>query len=105
MFFASHTFQDEANFIEIEWLRLDFSVFVSYGLIDFSGDSHRGSGAETAVLLVEISESVNVVVSLKFLNFTFRSVQDRFYVLPDELVIVDWVEFNDSQQVQQLRKF
>ena len=91
MFFASHAFQDEVDFIESEWLRFDFRVFVTKGLIDFSGDGYSGSGAETAVLLVEISESVNVAFSLKFLNLTFRSVQDRFYVLPDELVVVDWV--------------
>jgi hypothetical protein len=28
VFFASHSFQDEVNLIESEWLRLDLSVFV-----------------------------------------------------------------------------
>jgi hypothetical protein len=105
VFFTSHAFQDEVDFIESKWLGFDFGVFGTKGLVYFSGNGYSRSGTETAVLLVKIGESVNVGFGLKFLDFIFGSFQDRFYVLPDELVIVVWVEFDDSQQVQQLGKF
>ena len=86
-------------------LGFDFGVVASDELVDSFSEYGSLLAAKTAVLLVEITKSVETGFGFEFLKFGLGTIKDRSDVLSYKSVIVDGVVLEDSQQVKKLREF
>lgn len=83
-------------------LELDFGVVGLEELVDSFGEDSSLFGPETAVFLIEISESAETGFLLELFKLFLRPAKDGFDILSYKVGVVVGVKLDDSEQVEQL---